>query len=49
MRPASLALLVLAAQKKALEESTGLGWNAILPAEKEWSAREVEKLRPAKK
>lgn len=35
--------------KKALEEATGLGWDAILAAEKEWSVREVEKLRPAKK
>jgi len=35
--------------KKALEEATGLAWDKILAAEKEWSAREVEKLRPAKK
>jgi len=35
--------------KKALEEAAGLPWEKIVSAEKEWSARETEKLRPARK
>jgi hypothetical protein len=35
--------------KKALEEATGLAWDKIVPAEREWSAREAEKLKPKEK
>jgi hypothetical protein len=34
--------------KIALEEATGLPWEKLVAAEQEWSAKEVEKLRPRK-
>ena len=35
--------------KKALEEATGLAWDKLIAAEREWSAVEVAKLRPKEK
>lgn len=35
--------------KKALEDATGLGWDKLAAAEREWSAAEVVKLRPKEK
>jgi hypothetical protein len=35
--------------KKALEEATGLAWDKLVAAEREWSLREAEKLRPKDK
>jgi len=35
--------------KKALEEATGLAWDNLLTTERDWSLKEVDKLRPAKK
>jgi hypothetical protein len=35
--------------KKALEETSGLAWDKLVAAEREWSQREVEKLRPRDK
>lgn len=35
--------------KKALEDATGLAWDKLLPAEREWSVKEVDRLRPPKK
>jgi hypothetical protein len=35
--------------KKALEDATGLAWDRLLAAEREWSVKEVDRLRPAKK
>jgi hypothetical protein len=37
------------AWKRALEDATGLAWEKLVAAEKDWSARELEKLRPAPK
>ncbi|HVE38476.1 MAG TPA: hypothetical protein VNM14_01225 [Planctomycetota bacterium] len=35
--------------KKALEDASGLAWEKLVAAEREWSLREVEKLRPKEK
>ncbi len=35
--------------KKALEEASGLAWEKLVAAEREWSGREVEKRRPKEK
>lgn len=35
--------------KKALEEATGLGWDKLIAAEREWSAAEAARLRPKEK
>jgi hypothetical protein len=35
--------------KKAIEEATGLVWDKVVAAEREWSLREAEKLRPKEK
>ena len=35
--------------KKALEDATGLAWDKLVPAERDWSLREAEKLRPKEK
>ena len=35
--------------KKALEDATGLAWDKLTTAEREWSAAEVVKLRPKEK
>jgi hypothetical protein len=35
--------------KKALEDASGLAWDKLVAAEREWSQREAEKLRPKEK
>jgi hypothetical protein len=35
--------------KKAIEDATGLGWEALRAEEAPWSARELDKLRPPEK
>ncbi len=44
-----LAFFDGAGWKKALEEATGLAWEKLAAAEQEWSALELEKLRPKPK
>lgn len=35
--------------RKALEDATGLAWDKLVPAERDWSAAEAAKLRPEEK
>lgn len=48
-KAAKAALYEGAGWKKAVEEGTGLAWEKLVATELEWSAREVEKLRPREK